>query len=323
MTSAIVISYNSGLDLCDCVESLSSHPELTEIVVVDNASEDGSFEDACARFSAIVPVRNATNEGYAAAANRGAGIATGDVVLFLNPDVRLEPGCVGELERCLAEHPGVAGPVELLEATDETHYGSTLNHLGFPKALAEGEPPLWVPGFALATSRELFRRLGGFDDRYFMFIEDIDYCWRVLLAGGDVRVPAAARALHRGGGSTPGGYAKARGMETTALRLVSRHRYTLATILKCVPARWLPVVVPAYVGKTILTAAVALVLAKPGMSWGLLATIGWNARCLRETLALRRGTPRTRESERRAWRRLGWGFYELAFLLRTGPPRLR
>jgi GT2 family glycosyltransferase len=362
VVSAIIINYNGGDDLLRCLESCASQREVSEIIVVDNASGDGSVErasrneasearlsrDSGGRQSRPVtsrneasearlsrdsggrrspPVtdrvrflRNADNRGFANAANQGAALATGDVVLFLNPDVRLEPGCVRELAASLAERPGVAGPATLLEATGELHAGETLNHLGFPRTLAAGERgPLWVQGCALATTRSTFERLGGFDERYFMFIEDMDYCWRVLLAGEDVAVPSSARAVHAGGGSAPGGYAREGAMHTSSLRLVSRHRYTLAMLLKCAPAVWLPLIVPMHVVKTLATAVAALALRRPRIARELVATIGWNAGQLPESLRRRRAIPRVRSGRKTARERVGFGCYELAFLRRGVP----
>lgn len=267
-------------------------------------------------------MRNAENRGFARAANQGAALAASDVLLFLNPDVRLEPGCVRELAAALERRPGVAGPVTLLEATGELHAGETLNHLGFPRTLRADETgPLWIQGCALATTRSTFERLGGFDERYFMFIEDMDYCWRVLLTGADVTVPAGARAVHAGGGSAPGGYAREGAMRTSSLRLVSRHRYTLAMLVKCAPAAWLVLIVPLHLVKTLATAAAALLLRRPQVARELVATIGWNARQLPETLRRRRAVPRVPPGPRTARERVGWGFYELAFL-RRGVPSL-
>jgi GT2 family glycosyltransferase len=344
VVSAIIINYNGGDDLLGCLASCSSQREVSEIIVVDNASGDGSLEraeatsrneasearlsrDRVGRRSRPVTdgvrfVRNADNRGFANAANQGAALAAGDVLLFLNPDLRLEPGCVGQLAAALAARPGVAGPATLLEATGELHAGETLNHLGFPRTLAAGESgPLWVQGCALATTRTTFERLGGFDERYFMFIEDMDYCWRVLLAGEDVAVPSAARAVHAGGGSAPGGYAREGAMRTSSLRLVSRHRYTLAMLVKCAPAAWLPLIVPLHVGKTLATAVAALALRRPRIARELVATIGWNARQLPESLRRRRAVPRVPSGRKAARERVGFGFYELAFL-RRGVPSL-
>jgi GT2 family glycosyltransferase len=344
VVTAIIINYNGGDDLRGCLESCASQREVSEIVVVDNASTDGSLErtaatsrneasearlsrDRVGRRSRPVTdgvrfVRNAENRGFARAANQGAALASGDVLLFLNPDVRLAAGCAHALAKALGRRPGVSGPVTLLEATGELHAGETLNHLGFPRTRRpDEEGPLWVQGCALATGRSTFERLGGFDERYFMFIEDMDYCWRVLLSGGDVTVPTRARAVHAGGGSAPGGYAREGAMHTSSLRLVSRHRYTLAMLVKCAPAAWLVLIVPLHVVKTLATAAAALALRRPRIARDLLATIGWNARQLPETLRRRRATPRTRTGRKTARERVGWGFYELAFL-RRGVPSL-
>jgi GT2 family glycosyltransferase len=320
--SAIIPNYNSGADLLACVKSLTEQSTPpTEIIVVDNGSRDGSLERALGSFPQIRAVRNLANDGPAAAANKGAALARGELLLFLNPDVLLSPSSVALLANRLESGAGVAGPTHIVGTEMRREYGSTVDRLGHPTGLFEPGQPLFFPGATLATNRRLFSDLSGFDERFFMFAEDLDYCWRVLLVGGDVAVVANAEVIHRGGGSTPGGYLRGRQLETTSFRLRLRERNTFATFLKCAPVSWLPWFVPAHVLKTAALATMVLSLRKVPLAGGLLAGIVWNIRELRDTLRLRRSIVRTSLGERTASERFYRGFLELELVRRFGLPR--
>jgi N-acetylglucosaminyl-diphospho-decaprenol L-rhamnosyltransferase len=320
--SAIVVNYNSGLDLINCLASLAHQdPPLNEVIVVDNNSRDQSLIAALAAYPNIRPLRNAANEGFASAVNQGGAAAKGDVLVFLNPDVVLSNDCVRHLASTLADAPGVAGPVLVVDADVHEERGRTIDRLGHSLPLTAAAKPLYVEGCVLATSRSFFERLGGFDERYFIFAEDVDYCWRVLLAGGEVQISTGARAQHRGGAVVPGGYIRSGRIETTAFRFLLRERNTLATLLKCAPAPWLLWLIPAYVTRTLVVAAALLYLRRPGVARDVLGGLFWNARWLRQTYRLRRKVPRTKASQRIASQRLHQGLIELDLVRRFGLPR--
>jgi GT2 family glycosyltransferase len=321
--SAIIVNFNGGEDLITCIAALKlqEYPML-EIVVVDNGSSDRSLERALSEFDGIVAVRNQANRGFAAGANIGYQASTGELLLFLNPDVTLEGDCLGYLVDGLLISPGVVGPTLFVAADAHEEHGCTVDWLGTPIGLGKsGKRPLYVSGCALATSREYFDRLGGFDERFFMFVEDVDYCWRVLLSGGEVRVADAARARHRGGGSARGGYLRSGRIETTAFRVQLRERNTLATLLKCAPAAWFIWLIPAYVAKSFCVATAALVLGRPGLAKGIISGLLWNVRELATTFRRRGATPRTRGSERSALGRISPRLVSFDLIRRFGRPR--
>ncbi len=241
-TAVLIVNYHAYADLDRCLQSLG--PALgpdDEVVVVDNESEPAAaarLHDRHPRVRVLVEDRN---RGFAAAVNRGAAAARSPHLLLLNPDTMVEPALLGDLRAWFAAHPdvGVAGP-RVLNADGSVQPSarrfpglSTLfggratwltrhfpnNPLSRRNLLArDGAGPVdvdWVSGACLMTRRSLFDRLGGFDERFFMYWEDADYCRRVREAGWrctyvpDVRVrhdvgtsaqrdPAAAiRAFHR------------------------------------------------------------------------------------------------------------------------------
>jgi GT2 family glycosyltransferase len=319
--SAIVVNYESGEDLTACLESLRGQPEVLETIVVDNGSTDGSAAEAV-NFPATTVLAPGENLGFAGGANVGADRARGEYLLFLNPDVRLAPGAVGLLAAALEENgSAVAGPRIELEASRRAELGYTIDPLGSPIASTTGASPLFVSGCSLMTLARMFRTLGGFDGRFFMFAEDIDYCWRALLAGHNVSIAPGAVAWHRGGGSTPGGYVTEHGVATTRLRIGLRERNTLAMLLKCYGRTTLIVFGPLALLQTLLTSLALLALRRPGTAGDVLAGLWWNMRQLPRTLALRRAVQATRRrSDRAILGRMYRGWHKASVVLRSGLP---
>jgi GT2 family glycosyltransferase len=287
--SAVIVNYEGGDLLAECVGSLLGQDGLAEVIVVDNGSTDGSAEHAASVFSQVVLVRPDRNLGFAGGANAGARCAKGELLLFLNPDVVLADGCLNGLAK-LFDDPdvGVAGPSLRLARSRALEYGSTLDLFGQPVGLAEPGEPLFVSGCALATWKSLFEELGGFDDRFFMFMEDVDYCWRALIAGWRIEVAEDALALHVGGAATPGGYERGGRIESSAFRIGLRERNTLTAMLKCYGSLGLALAVPAYVIQLLLTALAFALAGKQRIARDVIGGLVWNGRELGKTLALRR-----------------------------------
>ena len=225
--SAVVVSYNSAADLPDCLRSLRSEG-VADVVVVDNASADGSVElvrriDPDARV-----VETGANLGFGSAANRGVAVATGGHLLILNPDTVVEPGTVKALSETLDRDPGLAAAGPRLENVDGSLYPSVRR---FPDlAVAFGHAFLgllwprnpatrryrmldwdhdqpaadvdWVSGACVLIRRTAFDMVGGFDEAYFMYVEDVDLCWRLGQAGWRIGYEPAGRVVHALGGSS-------------------------------------------------------------------------------------------------------------------------
>ena len=320
--SAVVVNYNSGDHLSRCLAALEAAADglLMETIIVDNASVDGSLERATATHPGAVVIRNQRNLGPGVARNRGAGIARADVLLFVDPDVALSAGCVAAMAKALTLKPGVVAPPLYSHAHGRVEYGNSVDLVGHPIPLEATARPLFVSASAMMTPRDWFNRLRGFDDRMF-WGEEIDYCWRVLLAGGEVTVLPDLPAEHACGAATPGGYARSGRVETTAFRLVNRERATLLTLLKCAPVERLLWTIPIFAGYTCAMSAAALAMRRPDISIGLLQGMLWNAIEFRETLRLRRQTPRSVATERRAAGRTRANLFALQLILEHGLPR--
>ncbi len=191
---AVVVSYNSAVPLRLFARAVS---KLIPMVVVDNASTDGSA-DACAAWGIDV-LRLPANLGYGAAVNRGVAALSPEVahVLVLNPDVRIDLQAVAALRQRLENRPevGVVAPrlrnldgSEQLAARPFPTLGSQLiRRVGRGPVNARDTSwtpyPDWVLGAALMVRRRDFLAVGGFDERFFLYCEDVDLCWRYRQCG--------------------------------------------------------------------------------------------------------------------------------------------
>jgi N-acetylglucosaminyl-diphospho-decaprenol L-rhamnosyltransferase len=222
-----VVSYDTRDLLERCLRSVrAARPVQT--VVVDNGSTDGSIELVRERFSEMTLIVNDPNRGYGAAANQAIAASSAPVVLLLNSDTEIAPDAPEALGRYLAEHPeaAVAGP--RLVNPDGSLQASTL---GFPSradmlmgdtglhllvrrmpGLRErflrtwshdaARPVPWLRGAALAIRRSAFEAVGGFDERYFMYYEEVDLCRRLAAAGLQTHFAPVTDVVHARAAST-------------------------------------------------------------------------------------------------------------------------
>ena len=213
--SAIAVDYHAGEALAACIDSLHANA-VTEVVVVENG-EEGSTPPALAERD-VVLVTPRMNLGYGRGVNRGvAASARLEFLLISNPDVVVHENAVALLVAYLSAHPnvGLVGPQIL--RTDGTVYPSQrvfpdfwlagLHALLSPlwprnpatrryrSARADGTVD-WVSGACFMVRRDVFEQVGGFDERYFMFAEDMALCWQVREAGFVVAAVAEATVTH-------------------------------------------------------------------------------------------------------------------------------
>lgn len=194
--SVIIITHNSRAYLEACLESvLSECAPHDELIVVDNGSTDGGADFVRARYPAVRLIHN-RNTGYAGGCNRGAAVAQGETLVFLNPDTVLDPGALTALIAPLRITSDVALTtaciVHLRHPERINTCGNTIHCTGLTYCRGAGQP--WsnlatsvevdaVSGAAFAIRRTVFEELGGFDERFRMYVEDTDLSWRARLAG--------------------------------------------------------------------------------------------------------------------------------------------
>ena len=187
----------------DAVKAASSHVAY-EVIVVDNASDDGSWDEAQTR-AGVQLVRNDENIGFGRACNQAAALARGRHLVFLNYDCEPESGWLDALVRCADDDPdlGAAQAVVLHPDATVNTAGNQLHYLGFSWAPNGGAAPTGPPtevavgsGACLLVPARHFRRIGGFWEAMFLYCEDTDLCWRLRLAGLGIVVCPDARVRH-------------------------------------------------------------------------------------------------------------------------------
>jgi GT2 family glycosyltransferase len=251
MISVAIVNHNTCGLLRTCLETIAQDPPC-ETIVVDNASGDGSAGMVRSAFPWVVLLSNPENGGYGAAANQAIAQARGDYVLLLNSDAYPLPGAARALQDHLDRHPraGVVGPRLInpdgsLQPScypfptgfylflEESRLGSLARRVPFLQDRylrawphdAVREIP-WVLGAALAIRRSAFLPIGGFDESYFMYAEEIDLCFRLEAAGWQTHFTPEATVVHLGGGSTSGQRAKMAVQYFTSLLRFHRSNYS-------------------------------------------------------------------------------------------------
>jgi GT2 family glycosyltransferase len=211
--SIVVLNYNGRHWLGPCLEALAAQEGAPpfEVIVVDNASTDGSAEIVGGRHPGVRLVQAGSNLGFAAGNNLGAAAARGSILAFLNNDTRAMPDWVGQLYRAFSARPGewlvgsrivfMDDPGTIDSAGDGYFRAGGAYKRGHGRAEAAwrtSQEVFGACGAAFMIGRELFERLGGFDPRFFMVYEDVDLCYRARLAGARCWYAADAVVRHAG-----------------------------------------------------------------------------------------------------------------------------
>jgi N-acetylglucosaminyl-diphospho-decaprenol L-rhamnosyltransferase len=225
--SVIVANWNTSNLLADCLNSvLQTTGRLdVEIIVVDNASTDGSVAIVRRQFPFVTVIANSKNVGFARANNQGAAASHGRYLLLLNSDARLLPDSLQSLVDTLKARPSVGLIGAQLRNPDGSFQASysqfpglwqeflILSSLGrhlygrwYPSfGPQEGQGPQivdYVEGACMLLRREAYQAVGGLDEAYFMYAEDVELCYALKEKGWQVCYQPAALVVHLGGGSS-------------------------------------------------------------------------------------------------------------------------
>ncbi|BBK30150.1 hypothetical protein EDC65_4603 [Stella humosa] len=226
----VVVNWNAGPQLRACLETIANSTgegfRLGRVIVSDNGSVDGSADGLDDLGLPLAVLRNGANLGFGAACNRATAMGDGDYLLLLNPDTRLEPETLARSVAHMAVHPeiGILG-VRLVDADGATHRSCArfprVRHFvhkitGLDRVLPklchghlmqewdhrDSRPVDQVMGAFFLMPRPLFEQLGGFDERFFLYFEDVDFAWRAQASGRPCHFLAEVTAFHKGGGTS-------------------------------------------------------------------------------------------------------------------------
>ncbi len=229
--SAVVVTYHSGDVLRACLTNLLASPDCDEIVLVNNGNPDKVLSDLSAWTEAEPRLKLITghgNVGFGRACNLGAKHATGSMLAFVNPDCMVEPDALAQMALiaaatgpllvggCICDPEGLEqrgarrGALSVWSACvsflglgrpgEQAGVWRDFNRNREPLPTSPIETPV-VSGALMLTRADAFWQIGGFDEAYFLHVEDIDLCHRYALGGGKVIFHPSARATHIGGTS--------------------------------------------------------------------------------------------------------------------------
>ena len=238
--SVAIVNWNRAALLAQCLRSVFATPRTVdyEVIVVDNASDDHSIDMIRTSFPDVRLIVNEQNRGFASAQNQALHAARGRYVLVLNNDTTIEPNTMRTLVELLAERPDIGALGCLERGQTSLGTGSSGAFRTFPslgRTVMENlwavmHPPrswdvgrlarrvhrwlgeelpredvvevAWIVGALLIVRREVMTRLGGFDERFFLFDEDADLCRRIRSAGWVVAFTTRTSFAHHGGASS-------------------------------------------------------------------------------------------------------------------------
>jgi GT2 family glycosyltransferase len=217
----VIVSYNTKSDLENCLQSLHDHPPGVshEIVVVDNASRDGSVETVRARWPDVTLLPMNSNVGFASANNAGIRRTESELILLLNSDTIVPTGAIDRLVAAMHELPGasVVGP-RIVDGNGraELSYGRMMTPLAelrqkrlvrhasaetLSRMTSKTRQVDWVTAACMLVRRRDAEAAGLLDERYFMYCEDVDFCAAVRANGGKVYFTPLAQVVHLRGRS--------------------------------------------------------------------------------------------------------------------------
>lgn len=226
LVSIILVNYNSAAIIRDCLQSLRQFNQTipSEVIVIDNASEDGSPEIITEYFPEVILCREAVNHGFGQGNNIGASIAQGEFILFLNPDTIATCDFLPSLLEVMAKDSqvGIVAPQlinrdgtlqistspaisirgEFLAQKRSHQYRRGRNLKKITQAFAHQQEVDIVVGAALLIRRRLFEQLRGFDENFFMYFEESDLCQRSQYLGWKIIYYPYVSLIHLHGEST-------------------------------------------------------------------------------------------------------------------------
>lgn len=287
--SIVVLNYNGRRLLEQFLPSVvsSKYPNY-EVILVDNDSKDNSVEFVKTNYPQIKIIQNAANIGIPAGYNAGTNEATGKYILWTANDIEFTPDVLSHLvERCESDDRIGICTTRMYKVNNRgevDNMGATIDFLGFPSIRTRHAVDCNVfasCGGSLFIRKELVDEVGGLDSAYFTLNDDIDFSWRVRLAGYRVVVEPQARLYHLGDVTLDA-------MFNRAQKRYFSERNTLRTLLKNYSLGYLLFILPIYFVLLFMEMVFFLLMGKPRIAMSGIFAIRWNMKHFKGTLERRR-----------------------------------
>lgn len=303
--SIIVLNWNGKKWLGACFQSISKQTFTDfETILIDNNSDDGSVEYTRKNWPQIQVVGNKKNLGYALANNIGAKKARGKYLFFLNNDTKLEHQTLEQLFTAAQTHPekGIFFP-KIKGYEGQELFPRSLPYLGIDHFSYPGPSriPFYADGAALFIPKKIFEEVGEFDEKYFIFQEDIDLSWRTQILGYEIIPVHQAIVYHQSGGNIQGGAIKQKGKHQSSIfRRFHTEKNSLRNIIKNYQTINCLKIVPIHIILALGESLVYLLSGRFKASLAILKAIYWNINNFKDTLKKRRVIQRQRIIKDRA-----------------------
>lgn len=236
LISIITVNYNGQEFLPNFFRSIKKSTfKDYELIFVDNDSNDNSLQYVNENHTWVKVIKAGKNLGFAAGNNLGIKNASGKYLFFINNDTKLAPDCLHEIVAGIGNYrqPMIyACTLKSYDGKDFISLGNYSDILGYQTIQGKGKI-FFADGTAFFTDKKLFEEVGGFDESFFMFNEDLDFCWRARIFGYQVCPIPKAIIYHKSGGTAVGGFAhQNQKYQTTVWRRYMGERNNLTSVIK-------------------------------------------------------------------------------------------
>lgn len=329
LISIIITNFNAKQWLDKCIGSIREQKFTDyEIIFVNDGSTDGSFEYAQKKFPDCVFVNSITNAGFARANNLGAMSARGEYLFILNADTYLEKNTLTQLARVLKKNPRYKIAQLDIRRYDKTNLKGEactfqIDRFGYPIWSGKDENPFYADAAAMIIKKELFFKIGGFDDRFYIYLEDLDLAWRARLLGNTVYFLPKIYVYHYAGGTSVSTQVKEGTYATSVRRRYDAQKNNLRTLIKNTELKNLIWQLP---GSVLLASGEGFLYLLKGNIAGFLAlhnAIVWNILNLVDSLRERAKVQKMRKvSDQEIYKRADRRISKFASLIAYGIPKM-
>lgn len=219
--AVVILNYNGAAHLKTFLPSVLKYSSEAEIWVADNASSDDSIDVLNTQFTSVKVLKMSENAGYAGGYNKALSTIPADLYILLNSDVEVTPNWLIPILKAFKNSGLAVVQPKILSFTDKDSFeyagaaGGFLDRWGYPfcrgrlfdaierdRGQYDDEVEIaWATGACLAVRSDVFNQMGGFDERFFAHMEEIDLCWRIKNAGFSIKYLPESKVFHLGGGT--------------------------------------------------------------------------------------------------------------------------